>query len=89
MKKKNSIGLKITGWAMGALAVIALLAKILGLFGKSYEMVKDVQGIPALEARVDTVVVEQKVLKKSFEIIDGKLNVMLQRWNIPIPPDSG
>ena len=88
MKKKNGIWVKISAVAGAVFVLILVLGKVLGIFGTGYEMVQSVQRVPMIEARIDTVVVEQKVLKKSFKVIDGKLNAMLSRWNIPTPPDT-
>ena len=88
MKKKNGIWAKISVVAGAVFVLILVLDKIFGIFGRSYEMIQSVKRVPIIEARIDTVVVEQKVLKKSFEVIDGKLDAMLSRWNIPTPPDT-
>lgn len=88
MKKKNNIWARIGAIAGALLALILVLGKVLGVFGKGYEMVQDVKKIPKLEARVDTVETGHQVLQKSVNVIDGKMDALLGRWNVRYTPDT-
>ena len=87
-KKSNGIWVKIGVIAGALFTILLVLGKVLGIFGKSYEMVKDVQKIPMLEARIDTVKIEQKIQQKDIQKVDKKMDLLLNKWNIPIPSDS-
>lgn len=88
MKKKNNIWVKITAVAFGLLAILAILGKIFGLFGTGYEMVKDIQKIPKIEARIDTVEVKQQIQGQAIQRVDQKMDLLLTKWRIPIPSDT-
>lgn len=87
-KKNGNIWAKIGVIAGALFTLLLVLGKVLGIFGKSYEMVKDVKKIPKLEARIDTVEIKQTIQQKDIKKVDQKMDLLLHRWNIPIPPDS-
>jgi len=88
MKKKNDIWIRISVVAGALFTLMLVLDRMFGWFGKSYEMVTNVKKIPSIEARVDTVEIKQKVQDEGIKRVDEKIDLLLQKWSIPVPPDT-
>lgn len=88
-KKGNFIWAKIGVIAGALFTIILVLGKVLGFFEQGVKMREDIKSIPKLEARIDTVEVKVQVQKKVVQRVDEKMDLLLNKWDIPIPPDTG